>query len=494
MTPLKQKLEEHPGCVRNREKYLFVLHLVSRQLRRVYHDSRMAGNTVDINTWHCNLHSLYLRNAIGNDYNRIIEDLEIWGFIGRSRTYLVGTKSSPGKSKAFWFCKPYASYWDKYCFTREFRMSDTTGTMKKFGRTRPYMIKSKPFLKRLELCAADVKTHQLEDPRIRKCHDELTHFAIEEDRAEMLLREMVDSGKMTPKKMRLEMKKVERFNHIGKSNTALFVKKDRFGRIHTNVTQMKKEVRSECLTCDGHPTSSIDIKSSQGAFLGVILRAIVENHSFFDLRSSPTLCELQQKVKINDPEKYLLECDKYDSILKHGKLYEFFANELSEDCDIDRNIDRDEAKQAFFVFLYGPVNIENDQNELRAATRRVWVEHFPRLLCAIEQMKSTNYPALAREMQRIESFFVFDRLIPRVTREVGCPYCTVHDSLIVPEGLSHRVNDLANDELQLLSIPTMTVEEFRQHVVDKNVAQYNREVDLEMLGIANEPEFVFAAG
>ena len=40
----------------------------------------------------------------------------------------------------------------------------------------------------------------------------------------------------------------------------------------------------------------------------------------------------------------------------------------------------------------------------------------------------------------------------------------------------------------------MTVEEFRQHVVDKNVAQYNREVDLEMLGIANEPEFVFAAG
>lgn len=480
IAPLDLALAEHPSCASDREKYLFLLHLVYRQLRRAYHDARLSGHTPALGTWRCYLHSLYLRNAIGNDYNRIIHNLVGWGFISRGHTYLVGSNGKPGRSKAFWLGRKYVSYWFRYCYTREFRRADNGAPMKKFGRTRAYSIKSRPFLKRLELCASEVKARQLEDVRVGMCHEELRHFSVDRERAGRVLGGMVSRGEMSESRMRKELRKVDKFNAIDKSDTALFVKKDRFGRVHTNVTQLKREVRAECLLCDGKPTAAVDIKSSQGAFLGVILRALVDFHGFYTLDSSPTLIELRKQASIREPDRYRMECERYCGLLSGGGLYEFFARELSADFDIDREVSREEAKHAFFVFLFGPVVFDETADVLRSATRRVWSEHFPRLLCTIEQMKFGNYPALAREMQRIESCFVFERLVPRISLELGCHYCTVHDEVIVPAEFGSEANRIGNDELASMGIPTVTVEEFRMMVPDKDLARHEMDVDMEM--------------
>lgn len=483
LTPLRKKLEEFPGCARYREKYLFVLHLVARQLKRVYHDTRMRGAKVDIRTWHCNLQSVFLHAAIGNDYNTVIEDLVNWGFVGRSFSYLVGTDKVKGKSKAFWFCSPYERYWKDYCFSRERRMQDVTGETRKYGRMRSYPVTSRPFLKRLEACAMDVKSRQMLDPRVGGCHDSLSHFKLDRKRAAKVLDALVEEKSMTQARKKRELEKVDRFNSVNENPSALFVKKDRFGRIHTNITQLKKEVRSRCLYCDGKPTAGVDIKSSQGAFLGAIFRSLADTGGFLDLKSSPTMNELRKQAAIRDMDEYLGECDRYDALLREGKLYEFFAEEMSMDFDLDRTVCRDEAKHAFFVMLFGPVFVDDNGDEEKAAVRRVWAEHFPALLLAIERMKAGNYAALAREMQRIESNFVFDRAIPRIVREVGCPYCTVHDSIIVAAEYADRVREIVEDELQHVGVPTMTSEEFGMSWKSDDEMEFDREVELEMLGV-----------
>ena len=482
LAPLRQKLEEFPGCAPRREKYLFVLHLVARQLKRAYHDARIMGGKVDTRTWHCNLQAVYLHAAIGNDYKSVLEDLINWGFIGRSFSYLPGDGKTRGRSKAFWFGWPYVNYWKEYCYSRERRMGDVTGETRKYGRTRGIPVKSRPFLKRLALCAADVKARQMLDPRVGACHDGLSHFSLDRKRAVKVLDRLVAEKSMTAKRKRRELAKVDRFNSVNEDPGALFVKKDRFGRIHTNVTQLKKEVRAECLYCDGKPTAGVDIKSSQGAFLGTIMRSLADECAALDLTESPSLRELRARAEIRDRGAYLEECGRYEGLVREGRLYEFFASEMSQDFDLDREVGREEAKHAFFVTLFGPVFTEGG-DPMKGAVRRVWSEHFPCMLLAIERMKAGNYAALAREMQRVESSFVFDRAIPRITREVGCPYCTVHDEVIVEAGLVDRVRDLVEDELGKVGVPTMTSEEFGMAWKTGDEMEFDRDVELEMLGV-----------
>lgn len=483
VAPLERMLQFHPGCARRKELYLFVLHLVARQLRRKYRDERSIGRKVDVKTWHCNLHSVYLHMAIGAHYVGVLEDLENWGFIRRSRSYLKGDGKTPGVSKAFWFQYGYAVKWREYCWSREDAVADPdTHVKRRVGRTKTFQVTSRTFLKRLQKCAEDVKSKQLKDPMVSECHRQLEHFAIDRAQARQVLDSLVDSGEIKDVQRTTELAKVERFMSYAKDPCALFVKKDRFGRIHTNVTQLKKEVRTECLYCDGRPTVSVDIKSSQGAFLGKILRTLGEPSSILDTGSHAAVRELVLGMPTVDPGKYAEECGVYNGLLRGGRLYEHFAGRISEDPLYDGKLDRKEAKHGFFLFLFGPVVEEREPCSLRAAVRRVWERDFPVLLAVIEHLKKSDYAALARAMQCVESGFVFGRVIPRVMSEVGCPFCTVHDSVIVPSEYGDRVKALMDSELDDAGVPTMTEEERGQVFMTGAEMEFEREVLEEMSG------------
>lgn len=484
LKPLGEKLKEYPGCARRREKYYFVLHLVARELKEIYHEYAVMGRKVDATVWHCNLYSVYLHNAIGNDYNGVIEDLVNWGFICRSQGYLVGNSGMRGRSKAFWFGWEYRNYWFTYCTTRNRRNSDRTGETRAYGRTRSFQVKSRRFLERLEGCAAEVKTAQMLDPTVRACHEELKHFSIDRGEAIKVLDRLVRKGEISETRRKKELAKVDRFNSAAESPTALFVKKDRFGRIHTNITQLKREVRSSCLYCDGERTVGIDIKSSQGAFLSAIFHAVADGCMMLEMRESPSMKELRSKCRIRDREKYVSELDRYDTLLRGGQLYEFFQSELSQDFDLDREVTRDEAKTAFLSMLFGPVHFDENKDEMRGAVHRVWLEHFPSLLEVIEQMKEGNYAALAQEMQRVESDFVFNTFIPAIRWSLTeCHYCTVHDSVIVPERFGQQVRALGDNAIDDVGIPTMTKEEFGMVVKGDDERAFEEEVSLEMRGL-----------
>ena len=479
---LAERLAENPRLQKNREKYRYVLHLLARELKEEFKRLSITSGSIDVRTWHARLHSRHLQAILGNDYVKILQDLEYWGFIRRSRHYFTGDSQTPGFSKACWFGPSYAGYWLMYCRSRDRRVAGEKGRMHKKGRVWTCKVESRGMLRKLKAAAEEVKSRCLLDGRVMDCHENLSHFRIDRRAAERALETAVssDTGKpLSERQKAKELLKVDRFNSAYRSSTAMYVKRDDYGRIHTNVTQMKKEVR-KCMRCDGEPVADIDIKSSQAAFIGKILADAVDTRIALDSNASTALGVLRRTVSGLDRGRYLAECGKYKSLLAKGEFYEFLMTELNGDCDLDMEFDRAGAKELFFKFMFGKVEVQEDDIE-KAAMRRIWEEHFPTLTMAIDGIKAYTYTAMAHELQRAESHFVFDCVIPRIEKELGCPFCTVHDSVIVPERFAGEAKRIMDEELSVFEIPTMTVAERARVMAGDDEREYERNVVDEMV-------------
>ena len=145
----------------------------------------------------------------------------------------------------------------------------------------------------------------------------------------------------------------------------------------------------------------------------------------------------------------------------NAKLLSMVGNyELSDDFDLDRTVSRDEAKKGVVSFLFSPRYFDEEKEPVRAAVKRVWEYRFPTLLRCLYSMKQNCHAALAYELQKVESTFIFDIVCPRITDELGCPYCTVHDSVIVPKEYCGRLKAIMDEELARVGIPTITEVEY----------------------------------
>jgi hypothetical protein len=317
-------------------------------------------------------------------------------------------------------------------------------------------LRSKILLKRLQKCAEDRKRIQLMDPVVRDAHENLKHFHIDRAKAR---RALVKAG-VEGRKLDRELRKVDRFNDAEGSDTSLYVVRDDYGRVHTNITQVKREVRESALTCDGGPVAEVDIKSSQGAFLCYIIGACLRGDKAMLGRNGESFIAMDPAAPDwIGREQLSREFADFRGKLERRELYEFFASEMSQDFDLDEVVDRERAKKAFLATLFAGVHLDDGCDPAWHACRRVWEEHWPKLLILIDSMKVSNYRALAYEMQRMESSFVFDVVIPAIKAEIGCPYCTVHDEVIVPREFGDAAKAILDRELDRFGIPTTTVEE-----------------------------------
>lgn len=464
---------------RYKDHYLLLLSILTSQLRfRFKEIRRTQGSPMD---WFATLSSLLLQQCIGNTYNDIVRDLESWGFIWRSRSYIVGTEDTPGKCKSFGYKRQYSGYLWHYLASREEFYGSDTGNVAKYGRMQKTRVANRCLLKRIHTYMAAVKAVQMEDDMVRLCHEELAeHFSIDTDKAATVIQGLVDSHKITARSGVKEMEKVARFNNSATDPVSLYVKRDQYGRIHTNVTNLKKEIRRDCITCDGKPVASVDIKSSQGAFLCAIL-ARFAGESTLNVTVDPYLDSVVRRCSWMDRTVVADEYERYHGLLVSHGLYEFFANELSEDLDLDVQVSRQEAKKEFLAMLFAPRYIDWRKHPVRAAVRRVWEQHFPNLLRCIDMMKQESYASLAHLMQKIESAFVYDRIIPAIMDEIGCHFCTVHDSVVVPEEFADDVKRIMDRELDACGIPTATSEEFAMSFPPERIRNYYEAVKAEFV-------------
>lgn len=437
------------------ESMLVILFDVCKGLSEKFKDDNIAGVRTHESSWYCNLYSTLFRYRAGTGYPACVKWLTDHGFICHTASYRKSTTKCKGVSKAYWLGEAYATYYLRYLWTR-WKSKCGNGEHHPVGSLRSYKFESIFTKRRLYLDAVRRKEYLLEQDDVAGMYDDLAHFKIDAEKARATMQGLADGGIVPQERVDGEMDKVERFGRMGEDPIAAYVVKDRYGRVHTNVTSLKKEIREQCMSCDGAPVGSVDIRSSQAAFLCSVFGM------WKRLATDPLMVPEPRFVKLTPfwrPEESAAtgklisdELDRFSSLLREGRIYEYFAEQIGMN-------DRKTVKKEWLAFLYAPIIFDRAKHYVRSKLRQVWKRDFPTLLRCIDSMKRDNYAALSHEMQSTESDFVFKGVIPLVRLFIGCPVCTVHDSLIVPAEYVNAVKEIMDAELIRTGIPTMTVAE-----------------------------------
>ncbi len=236
---------------------------------------------------------------------------------------------------------------------------------------------------------------------------------------------------------------------------SFFAKQDCYGRIHTNLTNLKSEYRNYLTTDQGDRLVSIDIKNSQPFFTILLL-----NSSFWsgDNTSNPDLLTikdiktktsetLQQPEHIQTLIMFTKSVEDNDDVLLYRKLvldgclYEFLLDKLQEAgirC-LNRGMAKNVVFQIFFSELF---QLENSRPAI------VFKELFPSVYQLFALIKKYNYAILSWLLQSIESQIFIEEVIKGFWQEnEKVPVFTIHDCAVVP------INKSITMKWNMLEIP-----------------------------------------
>lgn len=194
--------------------------------------------------------------------------------------------------------------------------------------------------------------------------------------------------------------------NIGIQN--IFFKFDEYGRMHTNFTVLKRDIRKNYLRIGGEEVTEVDISNSQPLFLAVLM-----------------------KNELSTAKLFNPEFNRYFDLVKNGLIYE----ELMSKCDI---ADRDEAKIMMYKVLFG---VNGDTQKYN----RMFYNLFPHVYGFIKEYKdiNDNYKSLSHALQNLESKFIFNTVIKHVYKLIPeIKLFTVHDSICYPITYKQQVKDI----------------------------------------------------
>jgi hypothetical protein len=273
------------------------------------------------------------------------------------------------------------------------------------------------------------------------------------------------------------------------SLTPFFKKDSSSGRLHTPISNLKKEFK-QFLSIDGKPLVGLDIKSSQPFFLASLLNestwknydvsGIIKKHSKHLSDEEITKASLVLRnnklfsatnrlaycgpTSIESPPLYpksYLQYNPYSTgnlvkdiqvhrdlftfngtysdLVLSGMLYEFISWNLGYKT-------RNEGKDEMWKILYNPPLF-------KCKGREVFKKFFPEVLLFADTInkgyvktKKTGRKygdqssTLALLLQTLEAKFMLDELVPFIIKRFPkMPILTIHDSILVPEDYVQRV-------------------------------------------------------
>lgn len=324
----------------------------------------MFTNDLKFNLW-----SIILKKKYGKHYNYYFEYLKDIKFIFMVSNYFVGKKA-----KTYKINEKYLNHFKRT------KITDTV-LLKKY---------SKEFLSQNFLYFN--KSPINENVR-KKLVDDLYFVNLDYEKAYDFLNNLKENNNITYNKY------LKNLNSIDSIKTGhIFFKFDNFGRMHTNFTILKKEIRNNFIKIDGKPTSEIDIKNSQPFFLSKLL---------------------YEEIGI---ENFNKECFRFIDLVKNGLFYEELINNL----DIIKN--REDAKILTYKVIFGG---NSDNNESNISFRKI----FPTVYEYISELKSLNnsYKEMSHALQKMESNFIYNKVISYIIEKFpDIKLFTIHDSIVYP--------------------------------------------------------------
>lgn len=219
---------------------------------------------------------------------------------------------------------------------------------------------------------------------------------------------------------------------------------DDHGRIHTNLTNAAKALRQH-LSVDGERLANIDISESQPLFLGMeVAKGSVQgkgggarrkregggdddgshslshmmDNTMMDTRPQPAGETVDAALGVGIPSAGRLPADlrHYLDLCQSRGLYQAVADRLGKP--------REEVKQRIMVVFYG-------KPSLRTPVSKVLDELFPSMMHALRSAKQEDHRRLAHHAQRLESGFMFGRVVPRIMElRPDLFIATIHDSIL----------------------------------------------------------------
>lgn len=455
------------------DKCLYVINTIYRRYQIAFNIAKKCHWSIDLSKWAIPIYSKVYNTVLGTDYLKYVNLLVDLGVINRDSSYMKGTADVKGRCKHYWFTSDFLQY--TYDYLNSKYLEEAGYVKHRKGGVRVIKVTDRSLYRHLAKHAADVKEEQLSIPLINELYNNLKHFHFDEEQSEQVLDNLVANGDIPLERKNDELNKVKTFNSYLTNPYALYCKRDEYGRVHTNVTQLKKEVRKNCLYCDGKPTVGIDIKSSQGAFLYTVLKKYINYILYENQEHIVNLYSLDVNKFRNlyfNSDMLLAESCDFKRLLDNGCLYEFFMHHLIDDYGFS-DIDRAFVKKEFLTCLFCGKYFSQKKHMLVSSIQAIWNTYFPTLYQIILIIKSDNYAALAHDLQRTESHLVFNIVYNRIKAEIGCPVCTVHDSIIVEEQYGERVKQIFDEALKAFDVPTFTEIEYME--LSLNTA-FNRKV------------------
>jgi hypothetical protein len=211
-------------------------------------------------------------------------------------------------------------------------------------------------------------------------------------------------------------------------------------RFHSNVTNMKKELRPY-LRINGERLVNIDIKNSQPYLSTIILTnpgkasILTNNHSF---------AMLLQSLKVSQKE----DVKKYINLVINGQLYEFLMQKF--------DLTRSETKIQVLKVLFARNRTPKDETDKRC--RAIFRQHFPTVHQIFSKVrgrergdKFKNFKRFAILLQRIEAYLMLEIILKRIDKELpGTIAITIHDSILtgVLTNNVEAVKKIMTDELK----------------------------------------------
>ncbi|MBN1185644.1 MAG: hypothetical protein JXB49_25405 [Bacteroidales bacterium] len=186
----------------------------------------------------------------------------------------------------------------------------------------------------------------------------------------------------------------------------IYISPDKYGRIHTNFTVLKKEIRNGYLKIDGQPIAEIDIKNSQPFFLLKLIQ------------------EYLHIIYVN-----LDELSNYFNLVTKGLFYEYLQSNTQEQ-------DRGNIKKQVYLEIFNKPFYES----------KLLVKSFPSIANFIKVFKLKNgYKTLAHRLQNIESDFIFNRVSKHLIDQ-KIVFFTVHDSICVKKSDYDKAMEIFDKE------------------------------------------------
>lgn len=279
-----------------------------------------------------------------------------------------------------------------------------------------------------------------------------------------------------------------------KEHDYIFTVDNNVGRLHTNLTILKSEIRN-FLTYDGKPMVSVDYANSQPLLGSVLLDEnfyTVELPSSTPINPKPPLFNIYKVVKppslflplsspsslktihsyimiVKSRETYTgIGFKPYIASVSAGKLYAYIQEQVKIQTGLDIT-DKKELKAVVFTVLFTD-NRFIGQPE--AEPKRIFRNLFPDVYEVFAMIKKGDSTILPRLLQTIESKLMLDNVAKRIAKErPKMTIYTIHDSIACTVGNEDYVARVMKEEMQkaIGVTPTVKFEYWKpENVVSKS--------------------------